>query len=620
MFSTKSNVFPSLGTVVLLVLTLFCIVQPAVADVTVQHSYWERLQDAMYDFIAGCCLVFFSICLLMGTERQAIVYNVLLDRCQQATVIINDITSINPLNENKPVFISGSTYLENPALPDTTNVSGTLGDKDVGAGASRAGMSNILDEDTGYRCSTRQLAIRLRRRAEMYQWVEYEMKGEKQTTYRYSLEWREIDVSSGNFQESAGHYNPPRSPCVLSRSISHPSPVKVGAYTLAEQQIDLMRNYYSCSIPTSSLEHDRVSEGQHVERGASSSWTKPEPTGSYQQQPVSSHQTDYLVYNGSLHNPHPGTIRVSYEALMEGGEVSLVGVQQQLSREGAGSDRSPPFRPFDARDAQALEPWFLTVIFQITSGDCSCRNHANRGGANYQDERCCCLLCKICCCCCYLLSAFADMFSKAIVGDSVLLVEEKNTTLGTVFSDERKKLGLRILLMRLGGCLLLSIGIYMIFNPIAVILSFIPYVSGMLSNMFWVVALLLGFTLGALIIALSWILYRPLYFGVLSIALGLFLGPTNVDATTAWTSMAFLMTGMLSLLLALLYAIGDCHYSSAIEDERASRPVGHLEVRSADEEGYTQATSVSTSYPTSDYANASAPPLPVAKMQPMNIQ
>ena len=106
---------------------------------------------------------------------------------------------------------------------------------------------------------------------------------------------------------------------------------------------------------------------------------------------------------------------------------------------------------------------------------------------------------------------------------------------------------------------------------------------------------------------------------VLSMTLGLFLGPYNVDTAVAWTSIAFLLTGMLSLLLALLYAISDCQYSSAVEDERSSRPVDRLEVQSANEEGYARATPVSTSYPTSGYTNANAPPLPVAKMQPMSI-
>ena len=65
--------------------------------------------------------------------------------------------------------------------------------------------------------------------------------------------------------------------------------------------------------------------------------------------------------------------------------------------------------------------------------------------------------------------------------------------------------------MRLLGCLMLSIGMYLIFNPIAVILSFIPYLSGMISNFFFIVAMILGFSLGILLISIAWVLYHPEY-------------------------------------------------------------------------------------------------------------
>jgi hypothetical protein len=65
--------------------------------------------------------------------------------------------------------------------------------------------------------------------------------------------------------------------------------------------------------------------------------------------------------------------------------------------------------------------------------------------------------------------------------------------------------------MRLLGCLMLSIGLYLIFNPIAVILSFIPYLSGMISNFFFIVAMILGFLLGILLISTAWVLYHPEY-------------------------------------------------------------------------------------------------------------
>ena len=69
----------------------------------------------------------------------------------------------------------------------------------------------------------------------------------------------------------------------------------------------------------------------------------------------------------------------------------------------------------------------------------------------------------------------------------------------------------RIYIARLLECLMLSIGLYLIFNPIAVILSFIPYLSGMISNFFFIIAMLLGFLLGSLIISIAWVLHHPEY-------------------------------------------------------------------------------------------------------------
>ena len=69
----------------------------------------------------------------------------------------------------------------------------------------------------------------------------------------------------------------------------------------------------------------------------------------------------------------------------------------------------------------------------------------------------------------------------------------------------------RIYIARLLECLMLSIGLYLIFNPIAVLLSFIPYLSGMISNFFFIIAMLLGFLLGSLIISIAWVLHHPEY-------------------------------------------------------------------------------------------------------------
>lgn len=93
------------------------------------------------------------------------------------------------------------------------------------------------------------------------------------------------------------------------------------------------------------------------------------------------------------------------------------------------------------------------------------------------------------------------------------------------------------------------------------------------------------------------------------------------------TGMVFLAAGVLSLLLAVLHAIDAWQYSSAVDLERATRPVGRLDVEGGDTyyavaTTVTDAVSASSSTPSTANVHvvASAPPLPAVKMQTMGIE
>jgi len=187
--------------------------------------------------------------------------------------------------------------------------------------------------------------------------------------------------------------------------------------------------------------------------------------------------SDYLAYNGSIANPRLGTVRVSYEAVLDGGDLSLVAVQC----------RGGTFRPFTERDAHAQQPEFLKMLFCVRPYD-----EPSSGGS------CCCV-------------SLAEAIAGSVVGKSILLVEERDTAPEVLFHDESVKFLTRLYLSRLAGCLGISLGIYLIFNPISALLSFIPYVSMIISNLFFIVAMVVGFAIGAAVIALSWVLHRPEY-------------------------------------------------------------------------------------------------------------
>ncbi len=98
-------------------------------------------------------------------------------------------------------------------------------------------------------------AIHLRRRSEMYQWVEHEeSRTEKQlggsektiTTYTYTREWSEDVHDSGSFHEPAGHENP---------VFSHPSQawtadeVRLGAFELHPAMVDSIDGFETVGPP-----------------------------------------------------------------------------------------------------------------------------------------------------------------------------------------------------------------------------------------------------------------------------------------------------------------------------------------------------------------------------------
>ena len=73
---------------------------------------------------------------------------------------------------------------------------------------------------------------------------------------------------------------------------------------------------------------------------------------------------------------------------------------------------------------------------------------------------------------------------------------------------------------RIFGVSLLIIGIYCLFAPVITILSFISIIGSLAGAAAFVVALVLGLALGMLVIALSWIFYRPLLGLMLLICVG----------------------------------------------------------------------------------------------------
>ena len=273
-------------------------------EVIVDKSYGERIKDSFLGFIIGIFLVIFSVPVIWIVEQDAVEYFLILSRCRKGTRKITDSSMVTYQYDQRPIYLHG---LLNIPYEDV-------------AQAHR-------DLETGFELP--QPVIRMKRTVEVYQWVESSRKEEKRTVYNYDLKWSEADIDSNNFKESYGHYNPPRTPNIHSKTTDCSCP-HVGAFQLSSEQVFKLKRFINCPI----TEFNSLINEHKVERG-----------------PKYDSSADYITYNGSLSAPTPGTIRICYEAIMTGSPVSLVAVQQGKT-----------FRAFTKQDTHQAAPSFLSCF------------------------------------------------------------------------------------------------------------------------------------------------------------------------------------------------------------------------------------------------------------------
>lgn len=113
----------------------------------------------------------------------------------------------------------------------------------------------VVDPDTGI--ST--VALKLRRKVEMYQWSESknshkDSNGNTYYTYSYSTGWYESFKDSSSFNEG-GHQNPPNMPY---KSATWPAAkVSLGAYTLSSSLLDQINQYQTLTVSANPGKLDR---------------------------------------------------------------------------------------------------------------------------------------------------------------------------------------------------------------------------------------------------------------------------------------------------------------------------------------------------------------------------
>jgi len=215
----------------------------SVTEVTTT-SWGQRLLGSLVGALIGIVLVIGSIVLLWWNEGRAVEAIRALDQGARQVVEVNPAT-MDSGAEGRLVHLSGMAETRAPARDSAFGIGG-------------------------------ETLLRLRRTAEMYQWVEHKSSRSQEnlggsetteTTYSYQKEWSEKAVDSGQFHEAGGHRNPPMP---VSSTTFDSSDVRVGAYRLDRQVLDALSAFTSFDPQPASLGQGYRKSGDMLYRGQDS--------------------------------------------------------------------------------------------------------------------------------------------------------------------------------------------------------------------------------------------------------------------------------------------------------------------------------------------------------------
>lgn len=105
-------------------------------------------------------------------------------------------------------------------------------------------------------------------------------------------------------------------------------------------------------------------------------------------------------------------------------------------------------------------------------------------------------------------STFAPYSAKA--GDTILLVEEGTHTSAEMFQTAQSANTVMTWILRGGGFLAMVLGLFLVFRPLSVLGDVVPFIGSLLGVGVGLFALIVGFALSSITIAVAWFFVRPL--------------------------------------------------------------------------------------------------------------
>jgi len=182
-----------------------------------RQGWGSRIGDSIKGLLFGAVLFIVAFPILWMNEGRSVRRYKALNEGQGVTISVKS-ESIDPANESKLIHTTGKAVTDETLTDPDFNISGSF--------------------------------LRMRRKVEMYQWVEEkETKKEKKlggseetvTTYTYKKEWRDSLVDSSEFDEPQGHQNPSFMAC--DEVEYQVSSAKLGAFQLTQDQISRISNF-----------------------------------------------------------------------------------------------------------------------------------------------------------------------------------------------------------------------------------------------------------------------------------------------------------------------------------------------------------------------------------------
>ncbi|XP_015174416.1 PREDICTED: transmembrane protein 43 homolog [Polistes dominula] len=242
------------------------------SPINVPMSVLEQFRESWLTAIIGSILFATGMCLLFWNEGRAVKVAYSLDEALRNVAVLPNPFKLLPEFEGRLIHISGQLSISEP----------------------------LTEPDYGIIVS----CVKLKRRVQMYQWVEIEEERsfggvtEEDKHYYYTTEWKDKLVDSDHFYIRTGHHNPKEMP--IKSQIQTANEVKIGAFILGSE---LKKKFNEFIEITSDERPERKDIKMH--------------SGLYY------HSTD-------LWNPQVGDIRIQFSYAGKQGDVySVVGMMEK---------------------------------------------------------------------------------------------------------------------------------------------------------------------------------------------------------------------------------------------------------------------------------------------------